>query len=93
MRLKMADLADELWRDSFIAEQSPFMPEAVESYGRSSYSEEYKVKGGVVERDSSKDGRFVAENVRRALKVLAGADQWGYELHVADYTLNSCVEF
>ena len=75
MRLKMADLADELWRDSFIAEQSPFMPEAVESYGRSSYSEEYKVKGGVVERASSKGGRFVAENVRRALKVLAGGER------------------
>ena len=59
---KMADRADE----------PAAVREAVESYGRSSYSEKYKVKGGEVERSSSKGGRFVAENVKRALKVLAG---------------------
>ena len=70
---KMADDEGDLWRDNFVAEQHPFVPEAVESYGRSSYSEEYqyKVKDGAVERSSSKGGRFVAENVKRVLKVLA----------------------
>ena len=69
----MADGAADPWRDSFVAEQHPFVPEAVESYGRISSSEEYKyrVKGGEVERSSSKGGRFVAENVKRVLKVLA----------------------
>ena len=67
-----ADTADEQWRDG---SKHSFVPEAVESYGRSSYSEEYKVKGGKVERVSSKGGRFVAENVRRALKVLAGSER------------------
>lgn len=62
-----ADTADEQWSDGT---KHSFVPEAVESYGRSSYSEEYKVKGGTVKRTSSKGGRFLAENVRRALKVL-----------------------
>lgn len=67
---KMAD-ADDLLRESFVAEQHPLLPEAVERYGRSAYGADYKyaAKDGVVERSSSKGRRFVAENVKRVLKV------------------------
>ena len=67
----MAD-ADDLWRENFVAEQHPFLLEAVERYGRSDYGSHYKsaAKDGAVERSSSKGRRFVAaENVKRVLKV------------------------